>query len=113
MQQAAQDSAGIPIGRFVARIVPPGGLLYLGTDRSFTREPREYEAKQTIIEIYDSRYAGSVLGQFVSSYGAKTLASRAPIGRLAMQGGIDEWTMSEAETAALCELARAQVTEDL
>lgn len=103
----------VALGRFTARVVAPGGLLYLGTNRTFTREPASYEAGHTIIEIYDSKFPHTPLGQFVSAYAAKTLAEGAGKGgRLSLQGGTPEWTMSVEETAKLRELAREVAQDD-
>ena len=96
------------IGRFNARAVDPGDLLYHGMSHDWSREPTAYERDHAIIEIYDSRYHYSTLGQFVSSYGAGTLATFG--GRqLSLQGDIPAWTMSPEETAALIAFARQEV----
>lgn len=103
----------VPLGRFTARVVAPDGLLYLGTNRTFTREPASYEAGHTIIEIYDSKFMHTPLGQFVSAYSARTLAEGAGKGgRLSLQGGTPEWTMSVEETAKLRELAQKAVQDE-
>lgn len=95
------------LGRFWARVVRPGGLLYLGTDRTLTRQPETYERDHIIIEIYDRRHPGAKdLGQFVSAYQAETLAGVEAGGRLALHGGIPEWTMTVEETELLRELAQ-------
>jgi len=95
--------------KFSARVVRPGGLLYHGVRNDFSREPASYERGHAIIEIYDARHTGkgfSPIGQFVSSYSAEILAA-SPLRRLSLQGGISEWTMDEAETAALVRLAKS------
>jgi hypothetical protein len=98
----------LKLGRFNARAVDPGDLLYGGMTHEWSREPAPYERDHTIIEIYDSRYHHSTLGQFVSSYGADTLAVFS--GRqLSLQGDIPAWTMSPEETSALVAFARAEV----
>ena len=94
-------------GRFNVRVVPAGGLLYHGMSRDFTRTPSDYERKHVILEIYDSRYPHSALGQFVSAYSACTLAVSSAR-KLNLQGGVPEWTMTEAETAALLSIARKE-----
>lgn len=104
------------IGRFVARIVRPGRLLYHGMTQDFTREPRDYERGHAIIEVFDPRYVGpgfSPLGQFVTAYGAYALAkSDDDGGRLSMQGGIEAWTLTPEETRVLRTLARAALAGD-
>ena len=94
--------------RFAARIVPPGGLLYHGMEHAWSRQPRDYEAGHTIIEIYDRKYQHTLLGQFVTAYGADTLAAFAGA-QLNLQGDVPAWTLDRAETATLVALARAAV----
>jgi hypothetical protein len=96
-----------PLGRFVVRVVPPGEPLYAGITRDFTRSPESWEAGHLILEIYDTRYAGSELGQFVCAYGADTIAAMNRGGRLSLHSGIPEWMLTAAETAALVALAEA------
>ena len=97
----------VPAGRFNLRVCPPGSLLYSGQTHSFDRPPRPYEVGHTIIEVYDSRYPHTPLGQFVSAYGAETLATNPPA-RLNLQGDVPAWTMTVAETAILVALARRE-----
>ena len=98
----------LTIGRFNARAVDPGDLLYHGTSNDWSREPASYERGHTIIEIYDSRHHHSPLGQFVSAYGADTLAAFSGT-KLNLQGDVPAWTMSAQETAALIAFARQEV----
>ena len=98
------------IGRFNARAVDPGDGLYSGRARDWSRPPSDYERRDTIIEIYDSRYHHTSLGQFVSAYGAQTLATFTG-SKLSLQGDIPEWTMTADETAALVSFARKQVAQ--
>jgi hypothetical protein len=89
-------------------------LLYHGIAKTFSRQPSAFEKDHIIIEIYDTRYADPAgagaavvppIGQFVTAYGAQTLADRGMSGRLSMHGGIEGWTLSGTETASLCGLA--------
>lgn len=98
----------LKIGRFNARAVDPGDLLYHGMSHDWSREPAAYERDHTIIEIYDSRHHHSSLGQFVSAYGVDTLATFSGT-RLNLQGDVPDWRLSAAETAALVAFAREEI----
>lgn len=113
MTDQAFDIDRATIGRFVARIVRPGGLLYHGGTNDFTREQRDYERDHAIVEVFDPRYTSkgfSPLGQFITAYGADTLAEGADGGGLTMHGSIESWTMTPEETRVLRGLARAVLT---
>jgi hypothetical protein len=98
----------LKLGRFNARAVDPGDLLYSGMTHDWTRQPSSYERDHTIVEIYDSRYRHSTLGQFVGAYGVNTLAPFSGT-RLILHGGVPDWTMNAQETSALVAFARAEV----
>lgn len=97
----------VEAGRFNLRVCRPGSLLYSGQSHTFDRPPRPWEAQHTLIEVYDSRYPHTSIGQFVSSYLAETLAGKTPV-RLSLQGDVPDWTMTVEETAILVALARRE-----
>jgi len=106
----ADGSSVHRVGRWVVRIAPEPADLYLGTDRTWTRERATYETG-TIVEVYDAKYVEGFtpLGQFVTAYGARTLTDSA-VGRgtgLILDGGIPAWRMSADEfTTVLGLIAR-------
>ena len=73
------------IEKFTVRFVNKGDTY--GRDFCLTHDKDE-----PMIEFYDARYPHTEFGQFVSSYYVETLRGHA--GKLILDGGIPEWTVS-------------------
>jgi hypothetical protein len=88
----------LKVEHFNIRIVNMGDRYGLDDCLTNTKGP--------MIEFYDSRYAHTPRGQFVSRYYLSTLLEREPAG-LCLDGGVPAWTVSAEGMKKIMEYIQA------